>query len=644
MKKLLVVVCGVVALSTSILNADISVTDRSSALRFLGDPSILRPAVAATSRAARQAANQAKRDGKGRRLTPSARSFHIKPLATGSISLIDAAGLKYFINTNITFSTTKSASGAASEASYTAAVNASTLNGGVTTSTLNDMFDGYGTICVSLTNASGPCVTGNPAFSFYNLTGVPAAFDATVPAVPACTSRQVAFPPLTIGPLSVMRKVFVPNNDQFIRWMNFFTNTSGAPVTFTMITANNLGSDANTVLVNSSNGDSIAQATDTWISSFQNFSGTTSSDPRIGHVIQGTGAPTPVSGITFVNGNDKPFWSYSITLAPGQTKMIMTFATGQPSKAAANAKAAALALLPASATQCLSATEMGQIVNFATSADLSITKSTTSTSVFGGNPISYTIAVSNLGPSQATNVSVADTLPAGAGFVSASGTGWTCGNVAGVVTCTLPTLAVGAANPITLSITAPAVAVAGTLSNTATVASSTADTVPGNNSSTSAVPIQTTTDLSITKTALTGVAFGSNPISYAIGVSNLGPAQASSVSVSDTLAAGAIFVSASGSGWTCNAVAGVVTCTRPLLAVGAAPPITLTINAPAVVATGTFSNTATVSSASNDPTPGNNSSTSTVPIQPGSSIPALNTWMLAMLAAVLGFVALVRRT
>jgi hypothetical protein len=55
-------------------------------------------------------------------------------------------------------------------------------------------------------------------------------------------------------------------------------------------------------------------------------------------------------------------------------------------------------------------------------------------------------------------------------------------------------------------------------------------------------------------------------------------------------------------------------------------------------------NTAAVSSASNDPNSGNNSGTSTVPIQPGSNIPALSTWMLGMLAGVLALMALVRRT
>jgi len=59
---------------------------------------------------------------------------------------------------------------------------------------------------------------------------------------------------------------------------------------------------------------------------------------------------------------------------------------------------------------------------------------------------------------------------------------------------------------------------------------------------------------------------------------------------------------------------------------------------------GTLSNTATVSSATTDTSPANNSSTKSVPILPGSQIPALITWMLAVLAAVLALMAVVRRT
>lgn len=275
---------------------------------------------------------------------------------TGGVSLVDSGGFKYFFNTDITFSTSSSASGAASEASYTAAVNATTSAGGVTSSTLNDAFDGYNTLCVSLNGTLANCATGDPNFTIYNKTGAAPTTE--------CGGRQLVFPALPVGGLSVSRKVFVPTNDQFARWLNIFTNTTGAPITFSMMIANNLGSDSNTRIVSSSNGNNTAELTDTWVSTFQNYSGTTSSDPRLGHVLQGAGASIPLSVINFADGDDNPFWGYTITLGPGQTKIIANYVTGQPSKAAANAKAAQLAGLPQNALQCLAGAERLEIANF----------------------------------------------------------------------------------------------------------------------------------------------------------------------------------------------------------------------------------------------------------------------------------------
>ena len=173
----------------------------------------------------------------------TARHTGIPPLATGSHALVDAGGVKYFINDNITFSTSSSASGAMSEASYTHAVAASTSGGGTTASTLNDAYDGYQTICVSFSLATGTCETGNANFVIYNKNG---------PATGECmgtaskVDRQYVFATQVMGPgnaLHVFRKVFVPDNEQFARWLNYFTNTGGTPLTFNVIVANNLGSD-----------------------------------------------------------------------------------------------------------------------------------------------------------------------------------------------------------------------------------------------------------------------------------------------------------------------------------------------------------------------------------------------------------------
>ena len=289
----------------------------------------------------------------------------LAPLATGSQALVDLSGLKYFINTNITFSTSSSASGAMSEASYTHAVAATTLNGGTTASTLNDTFDGYNTMCLSLDNSVATCETGNANFAIYNKNG---------PATTECTgatsgvNRQVVFPTQTSGSIAMSRKVFVPDNDSFARWLNYFTNTGATAQTVTMVVANNLGSDSNTIITNSSTGSTASPFNDasaTWVSTFQNYSGTTSSDPRQAAVLQGPGATVPLAGINFANGDDNPFWGYTFTLQPGQTGIIANFVAVAPSKAAAAAKAASLVSLPANTLQCMTPAEQGQLLNFA---------------------------------------------------------------------------------------------------------------------------------------------------------------------------------------------------------------------------------------------------------------------------------------
>src|SRR5262249_223373 len=152
--------------------------------------------------------------------------------------------------------------------------------------------------------------------------------------------------PPPIGFIRVQRKVFVPDNDAFARWLNIFTNTDTSPHTVTMVTSNNLGSDSNTIIDSSSNGNATAELTDTWVTTFQNYSGNMSTDRGRGHVLQGPGAPVGLAGINFVNGDDNPFWGYTFMLAPGQTVIIMNFGVVQPSRAAARAQSAALVALP----------------------------------------------------------------------------------------------------------------------------------------------------------------------------------------------------------------------------------------------------------------------------------------------------------
>jgi uncharacterized repeat protein (TIGR01451 family)/CSLREA domain-containing protein len=88
-------------------------------------------------------------------------------------------------------------------------------------------------------------------------------------------------------------------------------------------------------------------------------------------------------------------------------------------------------------------------------ADLSIVKSGSPDPVGANATLIYTLVVSNTGPYTATTVTVMDTLPVGVTYVNASGDGWSCSHAGGVVTCARPSLAVGAAPDLALTVIAP---------------------------------------------------------------------------------------------------------------------------------------------------------------------------------------------
>ncbi len=125
-----------------------------------------------------------------------------------------------------------------------------------------------------------------------------------------------------------------------------------------------------------------------------------------------------------------------------------------------------------------------------TGVDLQILKTASAAQIQPGGTLTYTLAITNAGPAAALSVLVTDTLPATLHYVSATGTGWSCGNVGQALTCTLGTLAVGPANSITV-VTHVDAAATGIITNTATVSSPANDPTPDDNTST----IGTTVDI-----------------------------------------------------------------------------------------------------------------------------------------------------
>ena len=242
------------------------------------------------------------------------------------------------------------------------------------------------------------------------------------------------------------------------------------------------------------------------------------------------------------------------------------------------------------------------------SADLAVTKAGPATVVAGGN-VSYTVDATNNGPSNASNVTLTDTLPADVTFVSVtpSNGGWTCSNAGNAsVTCDRPNWNSGASTTFTIVVTAPNQTA--TLTNAASITSTTPDPDPGNNTDRVTTDVDPSADLRLQKSGTAAVDPGET-IRYRLTVTNDGPSDAADVSVTDTLPAGVTFVSASGSGWTCaNAGSVSVTCSRATLVAGAtAPRLNVRVTAPDGGAQ--LTNTATVTSTTPDPDPSNNSGT-----------------------------------
>jgi uncharacterized repeat protein (TIGR01451 family) len=241
--------------------------------------------------------------------------------------------------------------------------------------------------------------------------------------------------------------------------------------------------------------------------------------------------------------------------------------------------------------------------------DLWITKTASATSVSEGDSFGYAISVGNDGISNATNVAIVDTLPAGISFVSySSRDGWICDSTAlPTITCTpgdgLGLLPAGSSASVTINVRADD---DGTVTNTATL-----NTAEGNVSD-SALPVTVdpAIDLAITATA-PQTATISSPFSFTLRVTNNGPGDAHDIVVTDDLSlpAGSL-VTFDAPGWTCgyDTSTSSAACGIALLAPNDFADITVTIDPGA---TGDVSGNASVTSAEQayETTIGNNSAT-----------------------------------
>ncbi len=247
-------------------------------------------------------------------------------------------------------------------------------------------------------------------------------------------------------------------------------------------------------------------------------------------------------------------------------------------------------------------------------ADLSVTKDDGVTSAVPGESVTYTIEVSNTGPSDDPSVSLTDTFPAVLTCTYTSGAaGGATGNTAAGSGDLAETLSMPAGSSVTYTVTCDIDSDAtGTLSNTATASGSVTDPDGGNDSATDADTVLVPeADLSVTKDDGVTSAVPGESVTYTIEVSNAGPSDDPSVSLTDTFPAvlACTYTSAAAGGASGNTAMGAGDLAETLsMPAGSSVTYTVTCDIDSS-ATGTLSNTVTVTASVTDPDGGNNSAT-----------------------------------
>jgi uncharacterized repeat protein (TIGR01451 family) len=246
-------------------------------------------------------------------------------------------------------------------------------------------------------------------------------------------------------------------------------------------------------------------------------------------------------------------------------------------------------------------------------SDLKIEKSAEPSPAVPGTNETYSLKVTNNGPSTAINARVSDPLPSGLRFVSA---GAGCAEANKTVTCTAASIAPGASQTFTVTAKiASSVDSCDQLRNKATVTSDVFDPDTSNNASEICPQFEGRSDLSMTKTASQTQVTPGGQVMYTLVVKNDGPSDDTGVRVTDPMAQGLTLVAAKPSQGSCSTAGGQVTCDLGTLKADGSAQVLVTAHVGSTL--GNVTNTACVSGDKKDPDSKGNCASSTITIVPG---------------------------
>ncbi len=184
------------------------------------------------------------------------------------------------------------------------------------------------------------------------------------------------------------------------------------------------------------------------------------------------------------------------------------------------------------------------VAGFGNAADMGVVKSTAQGTVVAGELITYSLSVTNSGPSAATNVRLLDLIPAGTTVVSmtavnADFVGEYC-SLGG--SCFLGTVYTNTTATVALVLRVNQDFTGTSLGNSAAVSADQQDPDSSDNISSVSTPVTTSADLSVAKSDLPDPVIVGSTLLYQIVVTNSGPSTARSVLITDTLDANVAYV------------------------------------------------------------------------------------------------------
>jgi len=233
--------------------------------------------------------------------------------------------------------------------------------------------------------------------------------------------------------------------------------------------------------------------------------------------------------------------------------------------------------------------------DFGTFTAVTIGKTVIPGTVNAGQPVTYSITVTNTGAGTAKVTAIADTLPSGFTYVPGSTTGTTTADpsiVGQTLTWTL-SRNVNTVTPLTLSFQATASSSAGTYYNNASVQGSNFNTASTGNT---APVVVTTFVVSLSKIVSPGAVTGGDPVTYTITVSVAGAGTANVTAINDTLPTGFSYLAGSTTGTTTAdpSIAGQNLTWSLSRNVTSGSPVTLSFQATSSSVAGTYNNNSSV--------------------------------------------------